>query len=82
VFGRFNSFNSQQLITIPLIYLTHFGVERGRVSACCLGLKVGVSLEEGMSERVCSNNSVMQARRTVEQLRVEASMERIKVRVH
>ncbi|XP_055769507.1 guanine nucleotide-binding protein G(I)/G(S)/G(O) subunit gamma-12-like [Salvelinus fontinalis] len=32
-----------------------------------------------MSEKVCSNNSVMQARRTVEQLRVEASMERIKI---
>uniref|UniRef100_A0A4W5RE29 Guanine nucleotide-binding protein subunit gamma n=1 Tax=Hucho hucho TaxID=62062 RepID=A0A4W5RE29_9TELE len=32
-----------------------------------------------MSGKVCSNNSVMQARRTVEQLQVEASMERIKI---
>ncbi|KAM4597960.1 guanine nucleotide-binding protein G(I)/G(S)/G(O) subunit gamma-12-like [Polymixia lowei] len=32
-----------------------------------------------MSGKVCSSNSVVQARRVVHQLRVEASMERIKI---
>ncbi|KAL0993376.1 hypothetical protein UPYG_G00106960 [Umbra pygmaea] len=34
-----------------------------------------------MSGKVCSSNSVMQARRTVDQLRVEANTDRIKISI-
>lgn len=35
---------------------------------------------KAMSGKMCSSNSVVQAQKLVDQLRVEASMERIKVR--